>query len=60
MIVYAANKQQFLHDCFDDEIEEVIQMLLENGFSEINVFDLHSSMEVDNNTSVATFFCKKK
>ena len=25
MIVYAANKQQFLHYCFDDEIEEVIQ-----------------------------------
>ena len=31
MIVYAANKQQFLKDCFDDDIEEIIQ----NRFKEV-------------------------
>ena len=31
MIVYTANKQQFLKDCFDDDIEEIIQ----NRFKEV-------------------------
>jgi SAM-dependent methyltransferase len=41
------------------EITEVIQMLQDSKFNEIAVYDMHFGTKVDNNTSVATFFCKK-
>jgi len=41
------------------EIEVVIEMLRKYKFSDISVYDLHSGSEVNYQTSVATFFCKK-
>ncbi len=41
------------------EIEEVIEMLTKQNFSDISVYDLHFGGEVSDQTSVATFFCKK-
>lgn len=41
------------------EIEEVIEMLTKQNFSDISVYDLHFGGEVSYQTSVATFFCKK-
>jgi|LauGreDrversion4_2_1035121.scaffolds.fasta_scaffold157738_2 SAM-dependent methyltransferase len=39
------------------EIEEIIQMLRRNNFTDISVYDLHTGLPVDFKTSVATFFC---
>lgn len=41
------------------ETDEVIEMLKKHNFSNISVYDLHSGKEVDDQTSVATFFCRK-
>jgi trans-aconitate methyltransferase len=41
------------------EVEEVIEMLTKQNFSDISVYDLHFGGEVNDQTSVATFFCKK-
>ena len=41
------------------EITDVVEMLRNSKFMEISVYDMHFGTEVNNNTSVATFFCRK-
>jgi len=41
------------------EVEDVILMLKDNKYSDISVYDLHFGNQINEKTSVATFFCKK-